>query len=279
MKQAFRAKHSTATLPDDAILVLQVTDTHISQDPDGRLLGVNTRDSLREVLRFSIAELPRKPDLLVMTGDVVHDGTKEAYRTVGRMISKLGIPAHLIPGNHDVMENMQCLQEFPTISLGGQVDLGNWRLVLLDSVKPGCEGGALSADELTRLEHGLAGSNRHCLVALHHHPIPIGSAWLDTMGLENSHELLPLLRAHPQVRVVLFGHVHQASYQERDGIAFISSPSTCVQFMPNQDDFQVDSLSPPAARMLALCPDGRVESALLKLSQMPKGIELRAAGY
>jgi Icc protein len=49
-----------------------------------------------------------------------------------------------------------------------------------DSYDPGCVGGRLTAAELERLDAELARSARHSMVCLHHHPVPMGSRWLDT---------------------------------------------------------------------------------------------------
>ena len=63
--------------------------------------------------------------------------------------------------------------------IGGAVDLGLWRVVLLDSTIPGSAAGRLSAQSLASLESALAAARqRHVLVCLHHHPVPMASRWL-----------------------------------------------------------------------------------------------------
>jgi len=99
------------------------------------------------------------------------------------------------------------------------------------------------------------------LICLHHHPVLMKSRWLDTVGLANAGDFLEVLRRHPQVRAVLFGHVHQALDEVRDGLRVIATPSTCSQFKPKSDDFAVDD-SPPAWRTLQLHADGSIDTTL-----------------
>ena len=58
----------------------------------------------------------------------------------------------------------------------------------------------------------------------------------------------------------------------------LASPSTCVQFAPGVDDFQVD-LSPPGYRHLALLPDGAIHTRVSRLAAYPEGLDLASAGY
>ena len=51
---------------------------------------------------------------------------------------------------------------------------------MLDSYDPGHVGGRLTAQELERLDRALADSPAHAMVCLHHHPVEMGSRWIDT---------------------------------------------------------------------------------------------------
>ena len=102
----------------------------------------------------------------------------------------------------------------------------------------------------------------HVLICLHHPPVPVGSAWLDSVGLDNGERLLSEFAASGRVRVALFGHVHQAYDRVHDGIRIVGTPSTCRQFLPDCDEFAVDE-RPPAYRRLELLPDGSVETDVI----------------
>ena len=140
----------------------------------------------------------------------------------------------------------------PPFQLCGDAKLGQWRIILLSTFKKGDDGGALGRDGLIALEESLSKyPEEQVLICMHHQPIPTGSAWLDGVGLRDAKQFLEIIDRHNQVRGVLWGHVHQASDRMRDGVRFMSTPSTCSQFLPDSDAFALDS-RPPGARWLEL---------------------------
>jgi Icc protein len=92
------------------------------------------------------------------------------------------------------------------------------------------------------------------MVIVHHNPVPVGSAWLDTMTIADADDLLAVLDAAPQVRAVLYGHVHQEKSDMRGTTRYLSAPSTFFQFKPNAATFGADSV-PPGARVVHLDSD------------------------
>jgi Icc protein len=93
------------------------------------------------------------------------------------------------------------------------------------------------------------------LVCLHHPPVPVGSAWLDGVGLQNGAALLEVLDRNPQVRGVIAGHVHQEFDQQRGALRLLTTPSTCAQFTPRMQHCVMDQ-RPPGYRRLSLHEDG-----------------------
>ena len=70
------------------IKVLQITDTHLFADNSGCLLGLNTEQSLEAVIEKICAnDFPA--DMILATGDLVHDGTPAAYRRNSKVFYKL----------------------------------------------------------------------------------------------------------------------------------------------------------------------------------------------
>jgi Icc protein len=264
-------------LPPGTLRVLQLTDTHLYADPGGALLGINTLESLQRVIQRSREEW-WPVDLLLATGDLVHDASPAGYAQIHAMLSSFDVPVFCLPGNHDDPDLMRrCLT-------GGQVrsdrvcDHADWRFIMLDSVIPGEDGGRLSASELGALERALAETDRHTLICMHHQPVEVGSAWIDTMAIENPGAFFEVVDRHPLVRGVLWGHVHQTFERERNGVRLMASPSTCVQFAPQVDDFQVDE-EPPGFRLLALLPDGSIRSEVNRIDELPRGLERASSGY
>ena len=107
-----------------------------------------------------------------------------------------------------------------------------------------------------------ASTAEHVLVCLHHPPVLMGSAWLDTVGLENGEQFLGLLQADGRVRLTIFGHVHQPYDADHGGVRVIATPSTCRQFLPRSETFAVDE-RPPAYRRISLHADGAVDAELV----------------
>ena len=200
---------------------------------------------------------------MLVTGDLIQDDSAEAYDRFRDLMLPLKLRVHCLPGNHDVRDLMTAVCRQPPFSYCAYEEIGDWLLVALDSCLKGDAGGAVSKEELDRLSNIVVRSQaKHVLVALHHPPVPMGSKWLDTVGLRNGDEFLERLRTLGRIRAVTFGHVHQDYDDEYEGIRILATPSTCAQFKPGSDDFAVDD-KPPAYRRLALNNDGSVDSELL----------------
>jgi Icc protein len=240
--------------------LVQLTDPHLFGDAARTLRGVNTLAALRATLAAAREDIAGS-DAILATGDLVQDDPT-GYGRFRSEFAALGRPVLCIPGNHDDLSAMHAALAQPPFQLGGTYDAGAWRTVLLDSTIPGETGGALSAENLQYLDMALAAApERHALIVLHHHPIPMRSRWLDTVGLANADALFGVLARHRQVRAVVFGHVHQAVDVMHEGLRLLGTPSTCSQFKPHTDDFVIDDL-PPAWRTLTLHADGHIESQL-----------------
>ncbi len=265
-------------LPPGSIKILHITDTHLYGDPSKCLAGVNTERSLSKILQLARDEvLP--VDLVLITGDLVHDGSEGGYRRIKEHLHSLGAPTYYLPGNHDRNEVLHSQLQTDLISMPAAAIHGDWLITMLDSSIPGSDGGHLDAAELAKLENTLQSHpDKHVLVCLHHQPIPIGSGWMDRMVLNNPDEFFSVLKQHPNVQLVLYGHVHQDSDQQHDGIRILSTPSTSIQFTPNHDKFGIDN-APPALRWLALLPDGQIQTGLQYLDSVPAGLNLKSPGY
>lgn len=212
---------SVSTLTaNDAVLLVQLSDSHLFAEADGTLLGMNTRDSLQKVIELALAQQPRI-DLVIASGDVSQDGTLESYQQFREMTRQIDAPARWIPGNHDEPQIM-AQAAVQSQLLEPIVDIGNWRITLLDSAVPGSVPGYLQDDQLQLLARALSEApERHHLVCLHHHPVSIGCAWMEPIGLRNPDALFAVLDRFPHVRAVLWGHVHQEIDQLQIGRAHV----------------------------------------------------------
>jgi len=87
-----------------------------------------------------------------------------------------------------------------------------------------------------------------------------------------------VLDRYPGVRGVLWGHVHQQIDQQRNGVSLMASPSTCVQFAPGSMKFKADDMQ-PGYRWLDLHGDGRIETAVSRMSGTLFTVEPDSGGY
>ncbi|MGG6294164.1 3',5'-cyclic-AMP phosphodiesterase [Leptolyngbya sp. AN02str] len=240
-------------------LVAQLTDTHLFAESDRQMKGVTTAHTFEAVVR-QVAQLVPQPDLLLLTGDLTQDETVESYQRLQSALVPLGIPTHWIPGNHDIPELMASTLVQAPFSAAKQVEMAGWSIVMLNSAVPGQTAGRLSAVALGELEHRLSAvSDRPTLVVLHHPPLRIESEWMDEIGLENSDEFLAVIDRHAHVKLVVFGHIHQAFSTERNGVRYVGTPSTCVQFKPKSRDLEIDEKL-PGFRLISLGDDGQFET-------------------
>lgn len=260
-----------------SVLVVQLTDSHLFAEADGTLMGLDTLASFNATVDRVLAELPQ-PDLVIASGDLSQDGSLASYQAFRAGSERIVAPKRWLPGNHDDLLQMAVAAQQSDF-LDPVVDVGQWRVTLLDSAVPGAVPGYLEDKQLQLLAQALSEApERHHLVCLHHHPVPIGCGWMEPIGLKNPDALFSVLDRFPQVRAVLWGHVHQEFDQLRDGVRLMASPSTCIQFAPGSEDFKVDS-RPPGYRWLRLHDDGQLETGVSRLDEGAFSVDLGGGGY
>lgn len=246
-----------------SVRLVQLSDSHLFADADGSLLGMNTHDSLQRVIERVLAEQERV-DLVLATGDLSQDGTEESYHLFRQMTAVIAAPARWLAGNHDEPLPMERAAT-GTDLLDPVTDVGNWRVIMLNSAIPGSVPGRLENDQLALLKQALeTAGGRHCLICFHHQPVSIDCAWMAPIGLRNPEALFKVVEHYPQARALLWGHIHQEWDQQRGDLRLLASPSTCIQFEPLSDDFKVDDRA-PGYRWLELHDDGRLETGVSRL--------------
>lgn len=242
------------------VRIVQVSDCHLPREPGTPYRGLNADRNLESLLPGIRLW---QPDLLLLTGDVSEDGSAPAYGRVCARLSTVGAPVFALPGNHDDAAAMRPF--FPLGAWGGVYEhqARNWQLLLLDSTIPGEVPGRLDEGTLEALDHALSRSQApNALLALHHQPVPVDSPWIDRYPLLNSEDFFEVVERHPQVRVITWGHVHQAFEAYRGEVRLLGSPSTVANSLPGKERFTPD-LGGPACRWLELESDGRVETGLM----------------
>ncbi len=254
--------------------VVQITDTHLFADPRQALLGCPTGSTLVAV----VAEVERyQPDVILLTGDLSQDETPASYEHLLACLRPLTCPIYWTGGNHDHREALTQVLTAGGLRPEKSFAQGGWQFILLHSPVPGTVGGRLEEAELTWLREMLHRSTQPTLLALHHPLFPVGSPWLDGSSLANPERLWQICDAHPQVKLVLCGHVHQERQWHRQGVTYFSCPSTCIQFVPQAQEFTLDT-SYPGFRWLELDPQGTFRTGV---TRVPYGwvADAQATGY
>ena len=225
-----------------------------------RVRGVATAATLARCLAHARRRHPR-PDAILLTGDLVHDDPA-GYALLRAQFGDAGAPVHCLPGNHDDPADVSGALDGPPFVHDFARRNGAWMFIMLDSTVAGEHGGHLDEPQLARLDAALAAqADAHALIGLHHHPVPHGSAWLDELMLDNAEDFFAVLARHDNVRALAWGHTHQPFEGMHGRIRLMGTPSTCMQFTQNADEFEVDD-RPPAYRWLELGADGAIETGV-----------------
>ncbi len=259
--------------------LVQLTDCHLGHSPGSKLQGMNTDHSLQAVIDLVKRER-KQTDLVLGTGDLSDHGANAAYGRLYQYFGQICEASFWLPGNHDNWCDMAA-DSGANQQLSNEIRVGNWQILMLDSQVPGAIGGELGAGQLTLLDDCLQRAGReglHTLICLHHQPVAIGSDWLDQQMLADAEEFFTLVEQHSSVKAILWGHIHQQIDRERDGIALLATPSTCVQFAPGHAAFKVDDL-PPGYRWLDLAPDGTISTGVSRVQGISFTVELDSGGY
>jgi len=263
-----------------AVKIAQITDTHLFPDRDTVKRGVATWHSLRAIVDRVRDE---QPDAIVLSGDLAHDGDPDAYDLLYELIAPLGVPVYWIPGNHDRLDIARSRLDRAPFERADRVAIGGWNLLLLDSTFPDAQygEGKLSGRTLALLDILLdprSNGDRPVAIALHHHPLPMGIDWLDTIAVTNAADLTTRLDRAAHVKLVMFGHTHlefagsasdaDGADGDRDEIRYYGTPSTCTQVLRDDDNTPADSpLRHPGFRLFELHDDGSHTSRVVRVAE------------
>ena len=244
----------------ELLRIIQISDCHVSADPDVLYSGQNANANFQKIL-----QLARRwnPALILLSGDVSEDGSRESYERTSAWLAQTGVPVLALPGNHDDVDLM--CRYFPLGPWDGPqvMEMEHWRLVLLDSTQPGRIDGCFSASGLQQIHASLQDQGgRYTLVLLHHQPVPVGSPWIDRYMLESPARFFEVIDQSSRVRCISWGHVHHDFQQRRKGVTLLGAPSTVANSIPGAQRFTPDPTG-PACRWLELSATGKVNTGLL----------------
>jgi 3',5'-cyclic-AMP phosphodiesterase len=271
----------TSLITKNPITITQITDTHLYGVPSGTLLKMNTNETLNHVIEL-VKKNEDDIDLVLATGDIAQDASEQAYSNFMETIATLNSPYRWIPGNHDNATVMSRIAE-GTDANEKTIQINNWLIVLLDTSILGQVHGKLAKTEIKFLASVLRAAEKddsidHCLLTMHHNPVPGNSAWMKDIGLENADEFFEAIEVSKKVKCVLYGHIHQELDFQHKGIRCLCTPSTCIQFKPKVTSFSLDRIN-PGYRSLQLFADGSIESKVRRVSGETFEADYNSPGY
>jgi 3',5'-cyclic AMP phosphodiesterase CpdA len=204
----------TGAISPQRVLIAQISDLHIKPAGMRAYRRVDTAAALARCIKELNRFTPR-PDLVVISGDLVDAPSQSAYKHLVQLLSALEIPFAAVPGNHDDRDLMRAALPDGYVRQSGALNslraVGDVDVLLIDSVTPGHDYGTLERETLAWLETVLAAAPaRPALLFLHHPPFATGIEHMDVQNLRNAGELAAIVQRHRRARLVAAGHVHRA---------------------------------------------------------------------
>jgi 3',5'-cyclic AMP phosphodiesterase CpdA len=137
-----------------------------------------------------------------------------------------------------------------------QYAIDEWplRIVAIDTVIAGEDGGRLDAERLAWLEKILSlKRDKPTLLIMHHPPFSTLIGHMDQIGLEGSDALARVIGRHPQVERVLCGHLHRPIQFRFAGTIASTCPSPAHQVALDlaPDAASAFRMEPPAFQLHA----------------------------
>jgi 3',5'-cyclic AMP phosphodiesterase CpdA len=205
-------------------VLAQISDPHVRADDDGA--------SARQMARALAATADYRPDLILVTGDLVNDERADEYAVFAEAIAGAPAPTFVLPGNHDRRARMR--QALPghrylpeADPLSYVIDEHAVRVVVIDQIVPSETHGVLTEAQAKWLDSVLAAApTKPTVVALHHPPFMTHDRLFDQIGLRDADLLARTIDKHRHVERVICGHHHRVVFGQCAHAPVIVAPST-----------------------------------------------------
>ena len=198
------------------MIIAQISDTHLALD---------TPDAAQRISDFerTVADLNALdplPDLIVHTGDVVHNGRPDEYAEAVRILSKARAPVYVLAGNKDDRANLRAaFAPFGYLAPQGKfidyaVEDYPLRLIAVDTLSANSNKGDFCAERVRRLVDMIDAATSKPIAVFAHHPpfeVMVGPEWLHFETPEMMERLRQALQHSGRVIAVFSGHVHRAA--------------------------------------------------------------------
>lgn len=208
---------------------VQISDSHIGFNKEANPEPVKTL----QVAIDKVIALPKRPALILHTGDISHLSRAEEFDTAAQLLKGLPSTVHYVPGEHDTLDaggGQLYLQRYGKGTRGNgwysfdQQGVHFIALVNVFNLQPGHEA-TLGAEQLAWLADDLrAVTSSTPIVVFTHIPLwTIYQPW--GWGTEDGDQAIALLRRFGSV-TVLNGHIHQVIQKVEGNITFHTARGT-----------------------------------------------------
>jgi 3',5'-cyclic AMP phosphodiesterase CpdA len=214
------------------MLIAHLSDPHLR--PKGVLYqGLVDSNAMFEDAIRHLNSLSPRPDVVIMSGDLVDEGSPEEYAFARGLLAEIREPLLMIPGNHDKQEAFR--QSFPEHNYwppSGQLnfvasDFGPVRIVGLDITVPGLHHGDMDDAAVAWLDAALAREpERPTIIMMHQHPFESGIPYIDKYDCRQGQRLAEVVSRYPAVERILCGHIHRHMQMQFAGTLLCTAPST-----------------------------------------------------
>jgi Icc protein len=197
------------------VIIAQISDTHIALDtPD-------TDHRLRD-FELTIADinvLDPSPDVIVHTGDIVHNGRQDEYAQSVATLAKARAPVYVLAGNKDDRVKLRgafsaCGYLAPDSDfIDYAIDNYPVRLIALDTLSSRSNKGDFCLERIRRLIDLIDAEATKPIAVFTHHPpfeVTVGPDRLHFETPEIMSRLRQALQHSGRVIGVFSGHVHRA---------------------------------------------------------------------
>lgn len=223
-------------LENASFRVGQISDIHLVAGKSGKD-GLDSVESFETVL----SDARRQDlDLLVFSGDLTEDSSREEYELFFGMLKSYDKPWCAIPGNHD---NSSDFSKFYPVSFefsDGEIfyrrTVNGFPFFFLDSST-----GIISKRQLEWLKSEAKKEEGEVFLFVHHPPCLCGHLFMDSRyALQNRKEVGETLDGIGNLHSIFVGHYHSGMTIDRGaGQTVYVTPSTQMQLDPESSEFRV----------------------------------------
>ena len=222
------------------MIIAQISDTHLALDtPDAER---RLRDFARTMA--DINALDPCPDVIVHTGDIVHNRRPDEYAQAAAVLAKARAPVYLLPGNKDDRANLRAAFSARRYLASGSefidyaIEDFPVRLIALDTVSPGKGRGDFRREQAEYLAELIETDRRKPIAVFTHHPpfeVTVGPDRFHFETVEGLTLLRDVLGHCKGIAAVFSGHVHRAASGAIGRIP--ASVVPCIATTPRKGDY------------------------------------------